>query len=312
MHVSAPSGAEPSGPSGLQAGPHPAIPVEAAGLSLFRSSEYLLVLYFALAAARTAARGSFAFSLVDLCVPLIFATLALAERRVPRMWVSVLRDWMPMPFLLLAYWNVDWIAQAPSTGGSEQRWIVWDRLLLYGWGGRRAIECCGALLPSLLELSYLVLYAVPPVLLGVIYLSGRRHRVDRFLFTLFAGALTAYALLPLFPSASPRELYPGQDLPSVMTVFRRINLWLLDSFDIHASVFPSGHVAVAFSAAFGAMRVLPERRLLGRLLLAFAALVTINTVYARYHYAVDGLAALAISLVAFHFSRVLDQRSSRE
>ncbi|MBI3695344.1 MAG: phosphatase PAP2 family protein [Acidobacteria bacterium] len=276
------------------------------GNGLFRSSEYLLVLYFALAAARTAARGLFAFGLVDLCVPLVFAALALMERRVRRVWVGVLRDWTAMPFLLLAYWNVDWITQVPQTGGYEQRWIRLDRLLLYGWGGRSAIECCGVLLPSLLELSYLVLYAVPPVLLGIIYLAGRRRQADRFLFTLFAGSLAAYALLPLFPSASPRDLFPGQDLPSMTTVFRRINLWLLDSFDIHTSVFPSGHVAVAFCSAFGVMRVLPERRWLGRALLAFAALVTINTVYARYHYAVDGLAALAISLVAFHFSRLLD------
>ena len=314
-------GIAPSAPKspGAQARPQPAMPEDrqtaaepSQGEGLFRRSECLLILYFALAAARTAARGFFLFSLVDLCVPLVFAALALAERRVRRMWVGVLRDWTAMPFLLLAYWNVDWVAQGSRAGGYEQRWILLDRLLLYGWGGRSAIECCGSLVPSLLELSYLVLYAVPPALLGVIYLGGRRRHADRYLSTLFAGSLTAYALLPLFPSGSPRDLFPGQDLPSVITILRSINLWLLDTLDIHTSVFPSGHVAVAFSSAFGVMRVFPERRWLGRLLLTFAALVTISTVYARYHYAVDGLAGLTISLAAFHVSRLLDRRGSGE
>jgi membrane-associated phospholipid phosphatase len=276
---------------------------EASSERFLRGSECLLIAFFVLTAVRAATAGSFTFAWIDLCVPLIFLGLAWTGQRVQRKWFSVVRDWTAMPFLILAYWNADWVAPVHSTGSQENRWIHLDRLLLDDWGGRRAIESLGILFPSLLEFAYLALYALPPVLLGIIYLRGRRRSADLYLFTLFAGALTTYALLPWFPLVSPRQMFAGQDLPTVWTVFGSINRLLLDSLDIRCGVFPSGHVTVAFSAAFGMMRVMPERRWLHGFLLLFATLVMMNTIYARYHYAIDGIAGLAISLAAFGVSR---------
>jgi membrane-associated phospholipid phosphatase len=47
------------------------------------------------------------------------------------------------------------------------------------------------------------------------------------------------------------------------------------------------------------MRVLPERRWVGRFLLAIASLIAIATVYGRYHYLADALAGLLVALIAF-------------
>jgi membrane-associated phospholipid phosphatase len=273
-----------------------AIPIPEPRASLLRKSEYLVAGYFLLSAVRATMHRRALGAAVDVAVPLVFCGLAWVERRGATAWVAILRDWLIPPVLLVAYWNVDWSGAAPHWLGWEYRWIELDRLLLDRFGGRAVIESCGSLWPAVLELLYLGLYALPPILLGVVYLSGRRARADDFLATMLAGALAAYALLPLFPTRSPGEVFPGQDLPSVTTLFRQANVWLLGNFDIHTSIFPSGHVAVAFSAAFGMMRVFPERRGLGRLLIVYATLVAVNTVYARYHYAVDGLAGFAISL----------------
>ena len=75
-----------------------------------------------------------------------------------------------------------------------------------------------------------------------------------------------------------------------------MNLWILNHWDIRSSVFPSGHVAAAFSAAFAMCLAAPGRRTLFGALLAIALLVWMNTVYGRYHYAADGLASLAVSV----------------
>ena len=268
-----------------------------------RASEWLLVVYFTFACARAAVREVYVVAALDGCVPLVFVALECIERRAQQRWIGITRDWAPMVFLLLAYWNVDFFAIPRSGHAFELRWIGIDRLLLNDGRGRAMIESCGALLPAMLELLYLSLYAVPPLLLGAVYIFGGRRRVDSFLFTLFAGTLVTYTLLPLFPSSSPYLVFPGQDLPSTMTVFRRVNLLVLNSLDIHTSVFPSGHVTVAFSSAFAAMSALPRRRWLGRLLIVFATLVAITTVYARYHFAVDAAAGFAIALSGFAFSR---------
>ena len=268
----------------------------------FRTSEYVIIAYFVVAATRLTLAGSWHLALAAMSVPLFFVGLAATERELPRRWVSMTRDWVSLAFLLVAYWSADWAAQSHGVAAYEQRWAGWDRLLLDGLHLRALIESCGVLFPSILELAYLLLYALPPVMLGVIYASGRRRQADRYLFTLFLGAMTAYALLPLFPSASPRLQFPGQDLPAVMTVFRKFNLWVLDHCDIHCSVCPSGHVAIAFSAAFGMMRVLGDRRWLIRLLFVYAALVAMNTVYGRYHYAIDGIASFTIAASAYALS----------
>lgn len=283
--------------------PAPYGKVRAAGaLAGVRSCEWLLLGYFSYAAAR---RTSLA--LLALGVGGLVWTLARYRSR----WVGIVRDWLPLLFILIAYWTVDWTHASTRPHGWEQSWVALDKLLLNHWGGRRAIESGGAVLPFTLDLCYSLLWAIPPVSVGVLYLYRRRDRVDRFLFHLLLGTLLTYALLPLFPSQGPGALFPGQDLPQVHTVARAVNLWVLERFDIRTSVFPSGHVTVAFSAAFGMLLALPEKRWIGRILVLVAGAVAVATLYGRYHYAVDGLAGLAVSSVAAGVGAVVQKQGGR-
>jgi membrane-associated phospholipid phosphatase len=193
---------------------------------------------------------------------------------------------------------VDWAARPHSDHALENALIGWDRRLLNDWGLHNAIERFGALLPAVLDLAYLLIYTVPPLAIAYFYIRHERRRLDDFLFPFLLGTLMTYSLLAHFPSEAPRFVFAREDLPGVDTVFHRFNLWILNHYDIHSSVFPSGHVAVGFSAAFAMLLALPENRRAGWTLLVIALLVLVNTVYARYHYAADGLAALAVSLVA--------------
>ena len=226
---------------------------------------------------------------------LAVAILALAacETAHSRPWSRVLRDWLSMGLILAAYWSVGWFATAPLTHWQD-RWLSWDRVLLDGWGLRAGIERTGVLLPSALESAYLLLYALPPICVGVLYWIGGRSRVQTFLFLLLLGTLCAYALLPLFPVHGPRVVYPGLDLPGISGIGRPINVWVLDNMDMPTSVFPSGHVAVGFSTAFGMLAAVPQRPSLWAPVFTLAILVYVATIYCRYHYAVDGLASILI------------------
>jgi membrane-associated phospholipid phosphatase len=268
-----------------------------------RSSEWLLLAYFLYASIFSALFGAGASALVwrgglTLAGAALVFLLARAEARSGSRFFSIVRDWLPAPLVLAAYWAVDWFLPPVQRHGWEHTWVRLDRLLLNGWGGRAVIESCGPVLPFLLELCYSLVYAIPPVCIGILYVLGRRARVDRFVFTLLLGTLTTYVLMPHFPSVGPRLLFIGEDLPAFSTVFRSLNVWLLDHFDIRASVFPSGHVTAAFSAAFSMLLALPEKRPVGWVLGALATAVAIATVYGRYHYAVDALAGLGVSLLA--------------
>lgn len=242
-----------------------------------------------------------------LNVSLLFAYGLLIRTDVvrPRLLTSVIRDWLPLGLLPFAYREVGWFALPRADYLLETRLVVWDRCFLRG-GGTAVIESLGPVLPSVLEIAYALVYAVPPFCLAVLYVCGHRKDAGRFLLVVVTAVLLCYAQLPLWPSEPPRTVFPGEDLPAYLTIFRRFNLWTLAGCGIHTGVFPSAHVAGAFAAAFGMRRAAPSRRGVAGLLFTMAALIAVATVYGRYHYLADAVAGVLMAGVALLFSRQFD------
>jgi hypothetical protein len=109
------------------------------------------------------------------------------------------------------------------------------------------IESAGPVFPALLEISYTLVYSMPFIGLAVLYAYRRRERADRLLFPLVLSVLSAYVLFPYFPSEPPRTVFPGEDFPSYVSIFRQFNWAMLGSYGIHNSVFPSAHVSGSFA-----------------------------------------------------------------
>jgi membrane-associated phospholipid phosphatase len=216
----------------------------------------------------------------------------------PALAFSVTRDAVSLGLIVLAYREMGWLAQPRLDHSLEASWVAWDRAVLRG-GATAVMESLGPVIPSILEISYALVYALAPFAIAMLYICRRGEKVDQFLLVFAVAVLLCYAQFPFWPSEPPRVIFLGQDLPSYETVFRRFNLWMLGNYGIHTSVFPSAHVAGAFGAAFGAITVMPERRWVSRLLLVIASLIAIATVYGRYHYVLDAVAGLLMALVAF-------------
>jgi len=260
-----------------------------------RSTEWLLIGYFSYVALLSPTR--LPLSVLLLAIALV-AVLAVGESRGNPLFFSIARDWAPLVLTLIAYREMDWFTPLAWDHHLEFRWIAFDRSLLYGWGFQRAIESVGALLPTYLEFCYLLVYAVGPFTVAVLYLEHRRNRVNQVLLLYLLGTLLAYALFPFFLSQPPRTLFGDSDLPTVMTALRRINLWIVNGYGIHSSVFPSAHVSSAFSAGWALLLYLPNRKRYGVGMLIYAASVSVAAVYGRYHYAVDVLAGCGVSVIA--------------
>jgi len=268
-----------------------------------RSSEWLLIFYFSYVA-----MISRAFFLppelawrpfaVDLLAALLFGALAYGEEHEYRRAFSIARDWLPVALVLVAYQEMDWFAFLTHDHHLELVWIQWDRLLLYRFGLQRAVESLGWIGPAFFELCYLLVYAVGPFTVAALYIVERRELVNRLLLIYLAGTLLSYALFPFFPSDPPRVMFGGADAPNIVTALRRLNLWLVNDYGIHSSVFPSAHVSSAFSAAWALLLVLPERKRIGIGMLIYAICVSMATVYGRYHYAADVVAGFWVSVAA--------------
>jgi len=243
---------------------------------------------------------------LNLTIVACYALLAYADALRRGRFLGIVRDWFPFPLLLLAYREMGWFALPRHAHPLEARWVVWDQVVLRG-GAHAAIELLGPFVPSLLEIAYSLVYVLGPFSVALLYLYGRRDQVDRFLFPFSLGVLLCYAQFPFWPSEPPRTLFPGEDLPSYATIFRRFNLAMLSGYGIHTSVFPSAHTAGAFSAAFAMWGALAEHRWVSRFLLVTAVLIATATVYGRYHYLADAVAGVTMALVARSVARAISR-----
>jgi membrane-associated phospholipid phosphatase len=245
----------------------------------------------------------------------LFTYLLLSQLR-GHEWANTARDWIPQALIVLAYKQMGWFAPKVHTNRLEHDWIVWDRLLLDDLHGRAIIEFLGPVLPSLLELSYVLVYLVPPVTMSIIYGLGLRKRADTMLTIYLLGMFLCYAQFPFWPSEPPRAVFPGQDMPGVDTAIRRFSLWIVGNYGIHTSVFPSAHVSGAVAAALGIAYLMPQRRRIVLAYFVYAILVAVATVYGRYHYAVDAAGGIVVGIFAFPLgswlSAQVDRRASRE
>jgi hypothetical protein len=180
-----------------------------------RASEWLLAGYFvytALLAQILPLRPPIPAltAVLNLTILAGYALLAYADSFRRRLFLGVIRDWFPFPLLLLAYREMGWFAQPQQQHRLEEIWVAWDRALLYGLGVKSAIESLGPVLPALLEISYTLVYTLGPLAVVILYASGRRERVESFVFTFALGVLLAYVQFPFWPSEPPRTVFPAR------------------------------------------------------------------------------------------------------
>jgi membrane-associated phospholipid phosphatase len=263
----------------------------------YRSSEILLLAYFAWAAALAFWFGLPVLSVAKasglLAAAIVFFAILVRYRDGRSAW----RDWSPPLVLLAAYRELELFATSSPTHALETSWQAMDRTLLIAWHARAAIESTGWLLPLYFELTYLLVYGIGFFAVLMVYRARRRDIADRILFVYLLGTLLAYSIIPFYPSQPPRTLFSDSG-PLVTTPLRQLNLLIVNGAGVHTGVFPSAHVSSAFSAAWALLFLLRDKRWAGWVMLIYAVSVAIATVYGRYHYAVDAIAGFVVSLTA--------------
>ena len=267
-----------------------------------RVHEWMFVAFFVYVAAiaplfrtRPALHGQPYVVLAIVCV--VFLIVDRLQRS--RLWfgMDIARDWLPIFFIFLAFREMDYFVPREYDFFTEMSWIRWDLVFLEGLKLTRRIESLGPVIPFYLELCYLLVYTLGAYCVARLSALAGRKAINRFWTIFLLGTLGSYALFPYFPSEPPRLAFADVVPPSVPTVVRELNLYLLNRTTIHAGVFPSAHVSAAFSAAFAMFLLMPKRKD-GWFLFIYAVSVAIATVYGRYHYLVDAFAGFGISLLA--------------
>lgn len=208
---------------------------------------------------------------------------------------SVIRDWLPAPLLLVAYWTAGLFFAAPSEK-LQNKLIRFDRKVL----GQLKEYLAGAgihpWIAACFELAYLLCYSLVPFGIGALYIARMGRYADEFWTIVLSSAYLCYAALPFAQTLPPRILTTGGESILPPTKVRKLNLWILRHGSIQVNTFPSAHVATAFAISLALLHLLPQA---GIVFLWISVAIAIGAVLGRYHYAADAFIGAGVAIAIF-------------
>lgn len=237
--------------------------------------------------------------LTAVAIGIAGCSLTLASAHLPRtlspLAVSVIRDWIPAPLMLLVYWQAgEFFLRGHENW--ERRLARLDRrivaplvIALAGWRWGRWVV-------GYLELAYLFCYPMIPLSMAAIYLLRMGAEADRFWAVVLPATYVCYVMVPFAQMLPPRLIEEGWRAALPISPVRSLNIGILRHASIHANTFPSAHVASSFSAALVLTRL--DARV-GLVFLWAAISIAFGAVVGRYHYAADAILGIAVALAAF-------------
>jgi len=274
----------------------PGSPMAAICMEL-RASEWITVAYFAyLAGAATVLAGigrSQRRRVIGTAIAVVTAVLTFAAFGA---WATMLRDLMPLVYILVGYWLPALLVSATNQV-FERRLLTLDHRL--GVGNLAAISGRAArTMIELLELAYLCCYPMVPLGFACLYVAGLPEESDRFWTAVLLAVFGCYGVLPWLPTRPPRAIERAPVRSAGLV--RGVNLRVLGVASIQLNTFPSGHAAASAATALAVGASLP---LAGFLLGLLALAITIGSVVGRYHYAADAFSGVVLATLGFIISR---------
>ena len=150
---------------------------------------------------------------------------------------GILRDWMPLVYILLGYW-LPALLVTSTNEGFERRLLTLDHRWLGVENLRTISERTARPVIELLEFAYLFCYPMVPIGFACLSVAGLHEESDRFWTAVLAAVVGCYGVLPWLPTRPPRAI-EGEPVRSSALV-RRVNLRVLGLASIQLNTFPMG------------------------------------------------------------------------
>lgn len=159
------------------------------------------------------------------------------------------------------------------------------------------------LLTEIMQISYCVYYFLPFVIGVYILLKGYEMEFQRALFLLLLCYYLSYIGYLLFPALGPRYYVLDAFYIDLKGVFlaEKINSLLNSLEGIKRDAFPSGHVAVSLLVLY---IMWEKNKKLFYIFFIPVILLIISTIYCRYHYFVDVIGGVFLTVVTLFIGRL--------
>jgi membrane-associated phospholipid phosphatase len=210
--------------------------------------------------------------------------------------VRVVLDFYPTAFIPILYETLGDLIIAARGGPRDDLLIAADRAL---FGTDVTVWMQRLVHPGLSAFFYIsyTTYYFLALALGALLCRRDKATLRRFIFTLTFIYLVSYAGYFLLPALGPRyalasrHSVPLDTTPVARTIARTLDELEHTKFD----VFPSGHTMIAVAVLMVSFR---RARDFFWWALPIAVCLVISTVYCRYHYVVDVMAGVVLTLAA--------------
>ncbi len=225
----------------------------------------------------------------------------LAGRLLQPSYLSVIRDWLPVAFFQIPFWQSGQFYGTPNKK-LQERLNTFDQnffeMVLRSHVGRR--WSIGFSLYT--EFAYLMCYPIVPLGVGVLYAAGMRYSVDHYWTIVLLAAYICYAVSPLFQALPPRTLVDDKTSGIPPSRVRELNRWILRHASIQVITFPSAHVAASVAASLVLFELVPW---MGLVFTGVAASIAVAAVVGGYHYVADVLSGILVAFFIFFVTRWL-------
>lgn len=208
---------------------------------------------------------------------------AVAVIMVSRTGSSILRNWVPMGYVLAAYYLSGRTFFAPMP--RVESWLAAIDRRVFG-DPQAAFSRLPPAVVRVLDVAYISCFLLVPAGLALLLATGHGNRASHY-WTLVVGAeLGAFAALPYLQTRPP---------------------WVLERLDVRgprasvafmkhattgANTLPSGHAAGSLAVALAVMETLPAE---GTILFVLAIMISLGAVITRAHFVVDIVTGAALA-----------------
>jgi membrane-associated phospholipid phosphatase len=240
---------------------------------------------------------------------LIYASIIVFQLilvRISRMnkFLAITRDIVfPVVSVLIVFDSLGLIVHRINPQDIDYLLIRLDYLIFGGYPTVYLERFISPLLTDLLQIAYSTYYLMP-VMVGIaVKLECTNKEFDKTVFLILLCFYLSYVGYMLFPALGPR--YAIEHLQSTEVdgfMFSRTIQDVLNMLEgVKRDAFPSGHTGIALTVLYLAFRYVKK---LGWILLAPVTLLIIATVYCRYHYVVDVLGGIILTIVTLVIGEV--------
>ena len=161
-------------------------------------------------------------------------------------------------------------------------------------------------LTDILQSAYMTYYFLPVILGVVLWLKGKKEEFEKSVFLILLCFYFSYIGYLLFPALGPRytilHLQTRELDGFLVSIPIQHMLNLLEG--IKRDAFPSGHTGVALTVLLLAYRY---ERTLFRWMAVPVLLVIFATIYCRYHYVIDVICGVILTIVTIAAGEVYYQ-----